>query len=83
MDRDEIRRIAAEVVSEILELDADELRNDADFHTDLGGDSIQRLELIVTLEKRFGVHYSPGDERAMNCVNDIVTITEKYAARRV
>lgn len=75
MNREEIRKI----VEEIFELDPDDIRDDADFHKDLGGDSIQKLELIVALEKRFDIHFTPSDELNMNCIDDVVKVTQKYA----
>ncbi len=78
MDKREIRRIVGEVVMDVLELELEELRDNADFHTDLGGDSIQRLELVVALEKRFGIQYAFSDEARMNCINEVVEITESY-----
>jgi acyl carrier protein len=79
MTQDEIRREVNQIVMEIFELDEDELKGDSDFHNELGGDSIQKLELIVALEKRFGLHYSLTEQAGMNCVNDIVRVTAKYA----
>ena len=81
MNRDEIRSIVGEIAAEIFEMDRGDISDDADFHNDLGGDSLQRLELIVALEKRFNIHYIRGDEAQMNSINDVVDITEKYATQ--
>ena len=81
MDQREIRRIVGEVVMDVLELELEELSDDADFHTDLGGDSIQRLELVVALEKRFDIQYALNDEARMNCIDDVVEITQSYVPR--
>jgi acyl carrier protein len=79
MTQDEIRHEVNQIVTEIFELDDDELKGEADFHAALGGDSIQKLELILALEKRFGLHYSLSEQAGMNCVNDVVRVTAKYA----
>lgn len=79
MTPDEIRNEANRIVMEIYELEPDELRGDADFHNVFGGDSIQKLELILTLERRFGVRYTLSDQASINCINDIVEVTGKYA----
>lgn len=81
MDQREIRRIVGEVVMDVLELELEELSDNADFHTDLGGDSIQRLELVVALEKRFGIQYALNDEARMNCIDEVVEITQSYVSR--
>jgi acyl carrier protein len=78
MTQDEIRHEVNQIVIEIFELDDDELKGDADFYNDLGGDSIQKLELIVALEKHFSLHYSLTEQAGMHCVNDVVRVTAKY-----
>lgn len=79
MSDEEIRQAARQVVMEILELEPDEVDDGADFNKDLGGDSIQKLELIVSLEKRFNIHYAPDEAAGMNSIEDIVRVTKNYA----
>jgi acyl carrier protein len=79
MMEDEIRHEVNQIVMDIFELEADELTGEADLHKVYGGDSIQKLELILALEKRFGLHYSLTEQAGMDCVNDIVRVTAKHA----
>lgn len=79
MTLDEIRHEVNQIVMDIFELEADELSGDADLHDALGGDSIQKLELILVLEKRFGLHYSLAEQASMNTIDEIVQVTAKYA----
>ncbi|OSP41409.1 MULTISPECIES: acyl carrier protein [unclassified Streptomyces] len=56
---DELRGI----VSEILDTDAEDVTDDADFVADLEVDSLMALEVVVVLEKRFGVKFAEAELR--------------------
>ena len=79
MTQEEIRLIVREVVTDILELEPTELTDDADFEY-VGADSLQRLEVIDTLRKRFGTRYTIEQESRMNSVHDVVEITQHSLA---
>ncbi|GGW82038.1 hypothetical protein GCM10010503_69110 [Streptomyces lucensis JCM 4490] len=51
------------VVAEILDADAADVTDDADFMADLEVDSLMALEVVVVLEKRFGVKFSESELR--------------------
>jgi len=79
MNDEEIRLIVREVVTEILELEPAELGDHTDFEL-VGADSLQRLEVIDTLRKRFGTRYTIEQESRMNSVHDVVEITQNSLA---
>jgi acyl carrier protein len=81
MNKQEIRRVARETVAEILELESEEVHDASDFELDLGGDSVQRLELIMALESRFGIRYPLEESSQMNSVEDIIRVTQNSLAR--
>lgn len=49
--RDRIR----EIVADIVEVDVDDVGWTTDFWNDLGADSLQRIEILSALERRFGI----------------------------
>ncbi|MFI9203125.1 acyl carrier protein [Streptomyces sp. NPDC053048] len=51
-------------VAETLELDVEEVTDDARFVEDLGADSLLALEMQVVLEEQYGVHLTEDDLRA-------------------
>ncbi|MDX3100848.1 acyl carrier protein [Nonomuraea angiospora] len=51
VDKDELRK----VIATTLDIDVDEVTDDAHFVQDLEVDSLMALEIAVTLEKRFQV----------------------------
>ncbi|MFI1366363.1 acyl carrier protein [Streptomyces griseochromogenes] len=58
----DLERLRA-TIAEVLELDLDELTDDARFVEDLGVDSLIGLELQITLEVRYGVSLTEDDLR--------------------
>jgi acyl carrier protein len=78
-DENEIRSAVREVVAEILELQPDEFADDSHFE-DIGADSVQRLEVVIRLRRKFGAHYSLEEEAAINSVSDAVRITQLNTA---
>ena len=52
------------IIAEQLGIDEDEVVNEASFIDDLGADSLDLVELIMTLEEEFGQEIS--DEEAEN-----------------
>ena len=80
--RDEIAAAVREMVSSIFECDLDELADDADFSGDLGGDSLKKLELVVSLEKRYNIKLDAHDVMDMNSVHDAIKLMDAQVSRR-
>jgi acyl carrier protein len=51
IDREELRA----VVAEVIDVETAEVLDDAGFVDDLGVDSLMALEIVVVLEKKYGV----------------------------
>jgi acyl carrier protein len=67
---EELRQAVREVVLEILELEAEELDDDLSF-VELGSDSVAKVEMIVALERRFDLRFSP--QQSFDSVNDLLS----------
>lgn len=52
---DEIFDKVASIVSELFDIEKDEIKMDSRIAEDLGGDELDIVELIMTLEKEFGI----------------------------
>jgi acyl carrier protein len=61
VDRDQGIGIIRGVIAECLARDAAEVRPESRIVTDLGADSLDFIDLIFTLEKRFGVRIREND----------------------
>ena len=57
LDVDDLRRLVAQV----LDVDPTDVTDDARFVEDLGGDSLQAVEVLVELEKKYGVTFTKAD----------------------
>jgi acyl carrier protein len=69
LDREDLRATFAAV----LELDAADVADDAHLIDDLGADSLAALEVVVVLEKRYGIRLSESE------MAEIVTLDRGYA----
>jgi acyl carrier protein len=61
VEREEISQAVRECVAAALDLPLESVQEDAKFIADLGGDSLDLLDLTFRLEQRFGISISPRD----------------------
>lgn len=59
------------VLSKVLDLRRDEIREDSDLREELGIDSVTFLEIVFTLEERFGLKVKVDDVVNFKKVDDI------------
>lgn len=72
-----IRNDVVSCFSEVLSLKPDEIGHDMHFLDDLGGDSLDSLNLLVRLETMFGIMIDERDYRSCATVNDITSLIWK------
>lgn len=63
---DELRQRVVEVLAEEFELDPEEMGPDATLYDDLGLDSLDAVDMVVVLEKSFGMKLT--DEEALRSI---------------
>lgn len=73
MQKEEIIKLVNEVFAEDFELDPARLTPEAHIFAELGLDSLDTVDLIVALQKKFGVTIR-GDER----IREIRTLNDLY-----
>jgi len=64
LDREELRR----TIAQVLDVDVAELTDDASFTDDLDVDSLMALEVVVVLEKAYGLRL---DERELRSITSL------------
>ncbi|CAM4049150.1 acyl carrier protein [Nocardia ninae] len=69
----DIRDAMVDIVAGVLELDAAEISWNGDFREDYDADSLQGIQILAALERRFGIIISP--ER----LPEMVTLASTYA----
>ena len=82
MDEREIRRRTRGVVGEMAPLQEEEVTAFSSLVVDLGYDSLGLVELLVALEREFGMPAQEGDELGVETVADVeARVVELVASR--
>ena len=76
MEFEKIKKIIAEVLS----VDADEITMDTTFMEDLGVDSLDLFELVMTLEEEFGIEIPSEDLENITTVGAVIEYIENKKA---
>ena len=79
MTIDEVRAQVDEILVEGFEIDPELLAPEAQLGDDLGLDSLDGVDLVVALEKRFSCRIKESEARSMRSLQDIY----ESVARRV
>ncbi len=66
-----------ELLAAQLNISKDKIQNDSKLVEDLGADSLDMVEMLMTLEDEFGVSISDEDALKLKTVADIVSYIEK------
>lgn len=72
---DEIRQILAKQ----LRIDADTINDDSNIIEDLGADSIDLVELLMTIEEKKGIVVSDEDAVKLRTVRDVADYIEQHS----
>ncbi|UVS80639.1 acyl carrier protein [Actinokineospora sp. UTMC 2448] len=65
LDKEDLRQ----TVADVLELDAADVTDEASFVDDLEVDSLMALEVVVVLEKKYGVRLREGELKRISCLD--------------
>lgn len=69
-----------EVVAQVLTMPVAEIGADADFYDDLGGDSLQKLEVITRVESMFCRRFTDEQAAASNTVDELTRQVLRHAS---
>ena len=79
MDREEILDKVKAVVVDQLNVEEDEVVDDASFIDDLGADSLGIVELVMAFEEEFGVSIPDEEAESIKTVGDAVSYIQANA----
>jgi acyl carrier protein len=71
---EQVRRRVAQIMAEEFELEPESLQPDATLYEDLGLDSLDAVDMVVALEKAFGMKMT--DEEAIRAVRTMGDLFE-------
>ena len=69
------------LISTKLKIAESEITEDKHFFNDLGADSLDFVELCVTLEREFNIKISEEDSAKVKTVGDLYKLIEKYTKK--
>ena len=72
MEREEILDKVKEVIVEQLNVEEDDVNEDASFVDDLGADSLDIVELVMALEEQFSISIPDEEAENIKTVGDAV-----------
>ncbi|MBI3893819.1 MAG: acyl carrier protein [Candidatus Wallbacteria bacterium] len=78
----EILEKVKDLVSKQLSINEKQITPEASFIEDLGADSLDTVELIMTLEEKFDIEISDEDAEKIKTVQDVVDYVKKRAAEK-
>ncbi len=77
-----LKEALRKVIAEVGEIDpVDRIGDDADLYKDLGLDSMQALEIVLEIEKRFALAIPEDALRKIRTLNDAVAVAKSLGAR--
>jgi acyl carrier protein len=79
MEREEILEKVKAVVIDQLNVEDEEVVDDASFVDDLGADSLGIVELVMALEEEFGISIPDEDAESIKTVGDAISYIQTNA----
>lgn len=65
-----------EIIAEQFNMDVNELDEDMNFQEDLNADSIELVELVMTIEEEFETEVSEDDLEKLKTIGDVIDYVE-------
>ena len=75
-DFEAVKKEVKKIISEITEVPADKLKEEATFTEDIGIDSMMALEIIASLEKKYRVVIPEEDIPKVRSLKDVYELLE-------
>ena len=60
------------IIAEQLNVNEDEIKEESNFKDDLGADSLDLFELVMSLEEEYGIEIPSEDLEKIATVNDVI-----------
>ena len=73
---------ARALISSKMKVDESEVTEDKHLFNDLGADSLDFVELSMTLEREFNVKFKEEDMACVKTVGDVYVLIEKYTMNK-
>lgn len=77
MSKEEVKNKVKSIIAEQLVCDVSDLKDDINLNEVFYMDSLDQSNIIVNIEKQFGINIPDQDSMSFNTVDDCVEIVEK------
>jgi acyl carrier protein len=81
MTRQDIEKKVTDILVDKLGVEPEEVKSEADFREDLGGDSLDLVMVIMEIEKDFSISVTDEEADQVNTVADIFDLVEKHVRK--
>ena len=81
MNRQDIEKKVTDILVDKLGVGPEEVKSEADFREDLGGDSLDLVMVIMEIEKDFSISVTDEEADQVNTVADIIDLVEKHVRK--
>ncbi|MBI3399645.1 MAG: acyl carrier protein [Deltaproteobacteria bacterium] len=78
----QIEKEVISIISDVAEVDTEEVALDSDLVKDLGINSIKAIEIVVALEKKYKVSIRDEDVPKITTPGQIISLTESLITKR-
>lgn len=75
--KEEIRTVLIEMVSAKFGVDYKDITPESNFTTNLGADSLDLVEMVMSVEKTFGIAVPDSDAQRFKTVGDVIDYLDK------
>lgn len=81
MTRQDIEKKVTDILVDKLDVGPEEVKSEANFESDLGGDSLDLVMVIMEIEKNFNISVTDEEADQVNTVGDIIGLVEKHVRK--
>jgi acyl carrier protein len=74
----EVKQQLREIIAEIAEVDLEEVTDDALFVEDLEIDSLMAMEILIAIEKRFGIEVAEEKLLEFRTLRQVMDVVDGY-----
>lgn len=82
MTNEAIEKKVKEIIIEQLGVSEDKVTPDAKFDDDLGADSLDRVELVMSLEEEFGLEIPDEEAEKISTVGQAIKYIEEHSEKQ-
>jgi acyl carrier protein len=81
MTRQDIEKKVTDILVDKLGVGPEEVKSEADFREDLGGDSLDLMVVVMKVEHEFRISVTDEEADQVNTVADIIDLVEKHVRK--